>query len=83
MNAAVALAAGRLPGVVVNLDAIVGATAGAEPLIAAADREILGGTMSDRTKRVIREQLADLRDPTRARALAVGLTLGGPEFQKQ
>jgi uncharacterized protein (DUF1800 family) len=83
MNAAVALAAGRLPGVVVNLDAIVGATAGAEPLIAAADREILGGTMSGRTKRVIREQLADLRDPTRARALAVGLTLGGPEFQKQ
>jgi hypothetical protein len=83
MNAAVALAAGKLPGVVVNLDSIVPATGDAERLLAAADREILGGTMSVRTKRVIREQLADVRDPTRARALAVGLTLGGPEFQKQ
>jgi hypothetical protein len=39
--------------------------------------------MSDRTKRVIREQLADVHDPIRARALALGLTLGGPEFQRQ
>jgi uncharacterized protein (DUF1800 family) len=83
MNAAVALAAGKLPGVVVNLDSIVPATGDVERLIAAANREILGGTMSDRTKRVIREQLTDMRDPIRARALAVGLTLGGPEFQKQ
>jgi uncharacterized protein (DUF1800 family) len=82
MNAAVALAAGKLPGVVVNLDSIVPATGDPERLIAAADREILGGTMSDRTKRVFREQLADVRDPIQARALAVGLTLGGPEFQK-
>ncbi len=83
MNAAVALAAERLPGVVVNLDSIVPATEDPERLIAAADREILGGTMSDRTKRVIREQLADVHDPIRARALALGLTLGGPEFQRQ
>jgi uncharacterized protein (DUF1800 family) len=83
MNAAVALAAGKLAGVVVNLDSIVPATGDVERLIAAADREILGGTMSNRTKRVIREQLTDMRDPIRARALAVGLTLGGPEFQKQ
>jgi uncharacterized protein (DUF1800 family) len=83
MNAAVALAAGKLPGVVVNLDSIVPATADPERLIAAADRAVLGGAMSDHTKRVIREQLADVPDPTQARALVVGLTLGGPEFQKQ
>lgn len=83
MNAAVALAAGKLPGVVVNLDSIVPATGDLDQLIAAADRALLGGTMSEHTRRVIREQLADVPDPTQARALAVGLTLGGPEFQKQ
>jgi hypothetical protein len=69
--------------VVVNLDSIVPATRDLDQLIAAADRALLGGTMSEHTRRVIREQLADVPDPTQARALAVGLTLGGPEFQKQ
>jgi len=39
--------------------------------------------MSDNTRRVLREQLADVADPVAARALAVGLALGGPEFQRQ
>ncbi len=83
MNVAVALAAGRLPGVTVALDAVAPATADAEQLIAALNDGILGGTMSGNTRRVIREQLADAPDPVAARALAVGLTLGGPEFQRQ
>ena len=82
-NVAVALAAGRLPGVTVALDSVALATGDAERLIAAVNDGILGGTMSDNTRRVIRDELADARDPVAARALAVGLALGGPEFQRQ
>src|SRR5881296_3738590 len=83
MNVAVALAAGRLPGVTVALEAVAPATADAEQLIAAVNDGVLGGAMSDNTRRVIREELAAAPDPVAARALAVGLTLGGPEFQRQ
>lgn len=83
MNVAMALASGRLPGVMVDLDRILPATADHDTLVAAIDRRLLGGTMSERTRRVIRDQLEDLRDPAQARALAVGLALGGPEFQQQ
>src|SRR3989440_9041162 len=83
MNAAVALAAGRLPGVTVSLDSIVPATPDAERLIAQADAAVLGGTMSENTKAVIRRQLSDISDPLQARALAIGLAIGGPEFQRQ
>jgi len=52
-------------------------------LVDAIDQQLLGGTMSAHTRSVILEQLADVMDPTQARALAVGLALGGPDFQKQ
>jgi uncharacterized protein (DUF1800 family) len=83
MNAAVALAAGELPGAIVNLDLAVPATSSHERLIAAVNERILGGAMTEHTRRVIRDQLRDLADSGRARALAVGLALGGPEFQRQ
>jgi len=83
MNAAVALAAGRLPGASVNLDEIVPATEDHEALVDAVNTRVLGGTMSPHTRSVILEQLADVKDPTQARTLAVGLALGGPEFQRQ
>ena len=83
MNAAVALAAGRLPGTIVNLDLTFPPTSDREQLIAAVNEQILGGAMTENTRRVIREQVQDLDDPVQARALAVGLALGGPEFQRQ
>jgi uncharacterized protein (DUF1800 family) len=83
MNAGMALAAGKLPGATVNLDLAVPATSNREQLITAVDQRILGGAMTANTERVIREQLQDLDDPVQARALAVGLALGGPEFQRQ
>jgi uncharacterized protein (DUF1800 family) len=52
-------------------------------LVDAIDQQLLGGTMSAHTKAVILEQLTDIRDPVQARALAVGLAIGGPDFQKQ
>ena len=82
MNVAVGLAAGRLPGVTVDLDALV-ATGEAAGLITALDQRLLGGTMSAQTRTVLLRELADVKDPAQARAYAVGLTLGGPEFQKQ
>jgi len=82
MNAAVALASGKLPGVTVVLDSIV-PVGDADQLIGAVNEKILGGTMSENTKQVLRRELAGIGDPVQARALAVGLALGGPEFQRQ
>jgi len=82
MNAAVALAAGKLPGVTVVLDSIVSA-GDADQLIGVLNEKILGGTMSENTKQVLRRQLAGISDPMQARALALGLMIGGPEFQRQ
>ena len=83
MNAAVVLAAGRLPGVTVSLDSVVPATPDAEQLIAQANGAVLSGTMSENTKAVIRRQISDISDTVQARALAVGLAIGGPEFQRR
>ena len=52
-------------------------------LINAIDQRLLAGTMSAHTRSVILEQLNDLADPAQARIMAVGLALGGPDFQKQ
>src|SRR5256884_9358175 len=82
MNAAVALASGKLPGVTVVLDSIVSA-GDVEQLIWVVNEKILGGTMSENTKQVLRRELAGIGDHAQARALAVGLAIGGPEFQKQ
>ena len=82
MNAAVALATGKLPGVTVTLDSIV-ALGDADHLIGAVNERILGGTLSENTKQVLRRELVGISDPIQARALAVGLAIGGPEFQRQ
>src|SRR6266576_1670516 len=52
-------------------------------LVDTIDQKLLGGTMSAHTRSVILEQIADLTDPEQARGMAVGLALGGPDFQKQ
>ncbi len=52
-------------------------------LVTQVDARVLGGTMTAHTKDVIKRQLSDIGDPVLARALAVGLALGGPEFQRQ
>ena len=83
MNAAVALAGGHLPGIDANLDAVIPATTDHSLLVDMVDKRIIGGTMSAHTRIVILEQLTDVADPLQARALAVGLAIGGPDFQKQ
>jgi uncharacterized protein (DUF1800 family) len=83
MNASVGLAAGRLPGVTVALDTLVPPSLDVAALLDAIDRRMLGGAMSAHTRAVITQQLADVADPVARRNLAIGLALGGPEFQKQ
>lgn len=83
MNLAMALATGRLPGVTVDLDRIVAVTANREALLDAIDRELFGGRLSARTRAVIAAEVADIRDPQLLRATAIGLALGGPDFQRQ
>ena len=83
MNVAVGLAAGRLPGVLTNLDDVVTPTADHSALVDAVNRRLLGGSMTAHTRQVIIDQINDVTDPTQARDLAVGFALGGPEFQRQ
>ncbi len=52
-------------------------------LVDAIDQKLLAGTMSAHTKSVILEQLTDVTDPMQARIMAVGLAIGGPDFQRQ
>jgi len=52
-------------------------------LVDGIDDKLLAGTMSAHTRSVILEQLTDITDPEQARIMAVGLALGGPDFQKQ
>ncbi len=83
MNVALALAAGRLPGVAVDLDAVCPATTDYDALVRSVDATVLGGQGSDHTLQVIRAQVDSLRNPVAARATAVGLALGSPDFQRE
>jgi uncharacterized protein (DUF1800 family) len=83
MNFAVQLAANRLPGVSARLDEVIPPVQDHASLVDSVDQLILGGKMTVRTRKVILDQLAGVDDPVQARALAVGLALGGPEFQRQ
>jgi hypothetical protein len=83
MNIAVALAAGRLPGVTVALDTLVPVTGDPGTLLHLVDTRLLNRILSAHSVDVIRRELADVHDPAAARTLAIGLGLGGPEFQRQ
>ncbi len=81
MNLAVALAGERLPGAQVDLAGVVPIDADPDRLVARVDQAILGGTASPHTLAVMREQAAHAENPRQARAIAVALALGSPEFQ--
>ena len=83
MNMAIALAADRLPGVAVALDSLVAPTGDPDALIRAVDGRLLSGVLTSHTREVLRREVAEVEDPVNARTLAVGLALGGPEFQRQ
>jgi uncharacterized protein (DUF1800 family) len=74
MNAALAVA---------KLCTTIPATADRAALVETVNQQLLGGTMSAHTRDVILKELTDVDDPVQARTLAVGLALGGPDFQRQ
>jgi uncharacterized protein (DUF1800 family) len=83
MNFAVALAAGKQPGALVDLDDVVPRLTDHEALVDAVGERLMGGGMSAATRLVILRHIADLPNPDLARAMAVGLALGSPDFQRQ
>jgi hypothetical protein len=83
MNIAMALVSNKIAGVAVDLDAVVPLTADTEALIDAVNDRVLSGNMSERTRQVIRDELSEVADPGARRMLALGLAIGGPEFQRQ
>jgi uncharacterized protein (DUF1800 family) len=83
MNLAVALAGGRIPGARPRLETLAPDGANPAALLDAIDHALFGGGMSRTTRDAIEREVADLGNPDEARALAVGLALGSPEFQRQ
>jgi uncharacterized protein (DUF1800 family) len=82
-NTAIALAAGRMPGVTVDLGRLLPTTADLGDLVEQVNHGVLHGAAGEATLAAMRKQLATIRDPGAARALALGLALGSPEFQRQ
>jgi uncharacterized protein (DUF1800 family) len=80
-NMALAIASGRAPGLVVNLEAVVPATSVAA-LPGAIERVMLHGRAGPATRETLEREAAGL-PPADARRLLVGLALGSPEFQRQ
>ena len=80
---AMALARNRVPGATVRLAAVLPASANPDTLVAAANLNLLGGRMSEGTRREMLRAIGTARDPGRARATTVGMALGSPEFQTE
>ncbi len=83
MNLALALAAGRMPGVTVDLDSLIPATSDYDELVRRVNAVILGGQGSEHTLATIRRQIEGLPNTKNARTMAVALALGSPDFQRE
>lgn len=83
MNIAMTLVSGGRAGVTIEADPAFPSGETHDALVADIDRSIFGGAMAESTRQVIREEIADIRNPERARRMAMGLALGGPDFQRQ
>ncbi len=83
MNLAMALASGRLAGGNAAAGVLGGGEGSAEAIVEAINRRVFHGRLSETTRTVILSELADLQDHRQLRATALGLALGGPDFQRQ
>ncbi len=93
MNTAIALGAGRMQGVNVNAAAdLPPNTTDSNQVLAALEKSLLDGDLSQQTHETIRKQLSDPKitertydDPARAPnpGVIAGLILGSPEFQRR
>jgi uncharacterized protein (DUF1800 family) len=94
LNFALALATDHMPGARVDLAALLGPDADANPELALSDslNDFLGGDVSAQTRATLEKQLSDpqilqarLDDPVKHvnEGLIAGLVLGAPEFQRR
>lgn len=94
LNFALALATDHMPGAKVDLAALLGPDADANPELALSDslNNFLGDDVSAQTRATLEKQMADpqilqarLDDPVKHvnEGLIVGLVLGAPEFQRK
>ncbi len=95
MNFALAFAAGRMPGIIFDVQQAFGSSAApaeAEPVLDALEQRLLAGDVSRQTHETILKQLTDpqvtvrlLDDAPRPPNVNViaGLLLGSPEFQRR
>lgn len=83
MNMAMALATGRLAGTRGVRAAGETGSGSAGAIVEAINHQVFAGRLSPATRTVILSELADLQDPRLLRATALGLALGGPDFQRQ
>ena len=81
MDIAAALGRGKLKGVAVDLDQLL--PKNTPDLADRINREVLHGLGSKSTLGVIRAQITGIREPTKARRVALTLALGSPEFLSQ
>ena len=83
LNIALAFAAGRVPGAVVDPNRVVGLDHELHDMVALVNEALLNGTASPNTLRVMEEQAAQTANRRQARAMLIGYALGSPEFQRQ
>ncbi|MDX2193341.1 MAG: DUF1800 domain-containing protein [Gemmatimonadales bacterium] len=83
MNVGVGLAAGKLPGATFALPATLPPAGDLRALVAQVDTLVLGGRMTARTRDVILQEIATLPAGAPIASYALGLAIGGPEFQRQ
>ena len=81
MDIAAALGRGRLKGADVDLDRLF--PKGTPNLVASINHAVLNGRASAATLAAIRAQVDGVRQPKRARRIALTLALGSPEFLSQ
>jgi len=81
MDVALGIAAGRLPGVKIEIDRVLPAEA-PDATMARLDAMVAGG-LQPKTRAVIARWLAKPPNKQQGRMLALALTLASPEFQRQ
>ncbi len=82
-NIALAIAAGRAPGVALPAASPIAITTDYDRLVDQVNRVILQHGASAHTVTVMRRQAAEIASASLARTLIIGLALGSAEFQRQ
>ncbi len=83
MNVATALASGRLGSLMPRLDLLAPGVMLPADLVSAISARLFANGLSAHSVEVITREAGDPPPGTDARAYAIGLALGGPEFQRQ